>query len=429
MRFVPVFLCAASLYAAAPVITSIQNPASNILPGLPNFGIAQGQIFVLYGTDLGPTTLAQATSLPLNTALGVTTIKLTPPGGGGPVNAPILYALNTQIAAVMPSSFPVTVNNVFATVQVTNNGVQGNNFSVRVVDSNFGISTVDQSGGGPAVITDANYKLITQTNSAVPGTTYTMWGTGLGPTDSDNNIPSKGTFPKVHVFVGGVEANVPYAGISGGVGLNQINFTIPAGLSGCYVSLFVQSDTTPARVSNGPTIPIAQGGGICNDAQSFPLATVTATLASKGSFSVGVVSLDADKKQALGYFLKFSPAQFATLGNLFGTVSLGSCATTMQIGAGGSSGNDGPPPSTGLDGGTALTLTPSTGPVVSMPGLLPGVYFGNLTAGLPTGGYKIANGTGGKDIGAFSLSFNGPPAFAWTNSTVSAVHRNQDLKI
>src|SRR4051812_1455391 len=105
-RILPAFLFAATVYAA-PVITSIQNPASNILPGLPNFGIAQGQIFVLYGTGMGPTTLAQATALPLGTTLGNTTVKLTPPGGTA-VNAPILYVLDKQIAAVMPSNFPLT---------------------------------------------------------------------------------------------------------------------------------------------------------------------------------------------------------------------------------------------------------------------------------------------------------------------------------
>ncbi len=424
-RLLPVLLGVACLNAAPPVITSIQNPASNILPGLPNFGIAQGQLFVLYGTDMGPTTLLQAPTLPLGTTLGGVTIKVTPPGGTA-VNVPILYVLNTQIVAVMPSNFPVTVNGVFATMQVTYNGTVGNTFSVRVVDSNFGISTVNQSGGGAAVVTDANYKVITSTNSAIPNNTYTIWGTGLGATDSDNNYATKGTFPKVHVFVGGIEAAVTYAGISGGIGLNQINFTIPAGLSGCYVSLVVQSDTTPARVSNGTTIPIAAGGGACTDVNSFP-STAAGIVAAKGSISVGAINLDGDKKQALGFFLKFTPAQFSGV-NVFGTVSLGNCVTTMQIGNSNGGGNDGPPPSTGLDAGTAMTLTPPSGAAVSMPLALPGVFQGNLT-GLTTGTYTASNGSGGKDVGAFSLSFNGPPAFAWTNSTVSTVSRSSGLKI
>lgn len=424
-RLFPMFLLAAGLYAQTPAITSIQNPASNILPGLPNFGIAQGSIFVLYGTNIGPTTLAQAPALPLGTTLANTSVKITPPGGAA-VLAPIVYVLNTQIAAVMPSSIPLTVNNVFATMQVTYNGVAGNVFSVRVVDSNFGISTADQTGTGRAVITDASFNVITQANSAKNGSTYTMWGTGLGAANSDVNTATNGDLlTPLQVFVGGVEANVTYRGRSFGPGLDQINFTIPAGVSGCYVSLTVQTNTAITRVSNAPTIPIAANGGNCSDVNSFPPAIVNAALA-KGNLTVGGFLLDNQKKQAKGFFLRFSPAQWAGAGNLFGIISPGSCITTVQTGSGG--GNGGVPSSTGLDAGTSLTLTPPSGSAISMPLVQAGVYFGNLTS-LPSGTYTATNNSGGKDISAFSISLNGPPPFAWTNANISTVTRSQGLKI
>ena len=50
----------ASGLSAAPVIQAVQNAASNIRPGLPNAGIAQGSIFVVYGTGLGPTATSVA---------------------------------------------------------------------------------------------------------------------------------------------------------------------------------------------------------------------------------------------------------------------------------------------------------------------------------------------------------------------------------
>jgi len=55
-------LCLAAvvpLFAAA-AITSVQNSGSNIVAGLPNAGIAQGVIFVIKGSGLGP---AQSRSL------------------------------------------------------------------------------------------------------------------------------------------------------------------------------------------------------------------------------------------------------------------------------------------------------------------------------------------------------------------------------
>lgn len=429
--FIISFAFASGLYAAAPVITSIQNPASNILPGLPNFGIAQGEIFVAYGTDLGPTKIVQATTLPLPTTLPAsngTQIKITQ--GGTVYIAPIVYTLNSQIAAIMPSGVPVSTGTTLATIQVTYNGVAGNNFSVRIVDSNFGISTADQTGGGRAVITDANYTVITPANSAIPGRTYTMWGTGLGPTDSDNTNATKGTFPTIHVLVGGTEANVPYAGLSGGVGLNQINFTIPAGLAGCSVSLIVQSDTTPARVSNGTTIPIAANGGACVDANTLPASGVAPSPVT-GNVTLGAVDLDADQKQAIAFFMRFTPDQWTAAAKTFTDISIGSCTTFVETGSGGAhSGNpnnNGLPPGTGVDAGAAITLKPPTGATVSMPLAQAGVYVGTI-AGLSTGAYQFS-GPGGKDLSPFSVSLNGPPPFSWTNSNIKTVARSQGLKI
>src|ERR1700722_3170576 len=122
-RVLPAFLFALSLSAQIPTITSVQNPASNILPGLPNYGMAQGQIFVLYGTNLGPATIVQPTSLPLPVLLGGTSVTITGVGSPTVYKAPLIYALNTQVAAVMPSGVPLGLG---ATIQVTYNGVAGN---------------------------------------------------------------------------------------------------------------------------------------------------------------------------------------------------------------------------------------------------------------------------------------------------------------
>jgi hypothetical protein len=57
-------LTGGALAAANPSFTGIVNAASDIPPGLPNSGIAQGSIFVVDGSNLGPANLLQVTALP-----------------------------------------------------------------------------------------------------------------------------------------------------------------------------------------------------------------------------------------------------------------------------------------------------------------------------------------------------------------------------
>ena len=51
-------IVAAATLAAAPSVGYMYNTASYIPPGLPGYGIAQGSFFVLYGSGMGPATIA-----------------------------------------------------------------------------------------------------------------------------------------------------------------------------------------------------------------------------------------------------------------------------------------------------------------------------------------------------------------------------------
>ncbi len=53
----------------APVISGLQNNYSYITPGLPNYGIAQGAIFAIYGANLAKSSIPLQTSYPLQTSL------------------------------------------------------------------------------------------------------------------------------------------------------------------------------------------------------------------------------------------------------------------------------------------------------------------------------------------------------------------------
>ena len=79
----------ASYANAAPTIAQngILNGGSYALPGLPNSGIAQGSIFVVFGQELGPATLVQVSSFPLPTSQGLAGTSIRVTVGGTTVDA------------------------------------------------------------------------------------------------------------------------------------------------------------------------------------------------------------------------------------------------------------------------------------------------------------------------------------------------------
>jgi len=104
---------------AAPSIKNVQNNYSYLLPGMPNYGIAPGSIFIVTGTDLAnPGTAVLQSSAPpgIPTSLNGASISVTV--NGVTTHPAMYYAVPTQIAAVLPSSTPVGTG----TITVTYNG-------------------------------------------------------------------------------------------------------------------------------------------------------------------------------------------------------------------------------------------------------------------------------------------------------------------
>lgn len=428
---------AAGLLAQNPAPNSVQNPASNILPGLPNYGIAEGSIFVVYGSAMGPATIAVAPSIPLQTTLSGTSIQVTV--GGTTVNAFIVYTLKTQVAAILPSNTPVGSG----TLTVAYNGASGTT-PIQVVQSNFGISTINQTGTGPGVVTFPNNSVVGATNSAKPGDTLVIWGTGLGPiTGSDAAIPAGGDLgTPITVYLGGVKANVTYRGRSAAPGLDQINFVVPAGVTGCYVSLTVQ---TGNLVSNTTTTAIATGGGTCSDANGLPLSSLTDVINANNGLRLGVVTLfdETISTTLLGTtrtttvaggaadFEKYTISQLTGSASPVGQASIGSCSIFTSAG---NNSSTTPPPTVdtiGLDAGPAITITPASGSAVTLAAVAgsKGAYSGTFTTA-PAGALQVANGNGGADIGAFVAKVNIGPPLQWTNQApvgATAIDRTKPL--
>src|SRR5215470_4589296 len=104
---ISVIVCAATGSALAqPLIyqKGVVNTASVMAPDLPGGAIAQGSIFSIYGTGLGPATGVKVNAFPLqNTFQGVSISVFQ---GTTTVNALPIYVSATQINAVMPSNAP-----------------------------------------------------------------------------------------------------------------------------------------------------------------------------------------------------------------------------------------------------------------------------------------------------------------------------------
>jgi uncharacterized protein (TIGR03437 family) len=110
-----------------------------------------------------------------------------------------------------------------------------------VLAANFGTFTLNEGGSGPGVVTDTLFNPITFANTAYPGESLILWGTGLGAISGDEtNPPTEVDLNTgVQVYVGNQPATVQCGGRSSSPGLDQINFVVPAGVTGCKVSVAV----------------------------------------------------------------------------------------------------------------------------------------------------------------------------------------------
>ncbi len=429
------------IFAQTPMITSVQNPASNMPAALPNGGIAQGAIFVVYGSNLGPSAIIQPAGLPLPSTAGLGGTVITVIVNGTTLTAPMVYSLNSQVAGVLPSNIPIGTGSL----TVAYNGVPSSPFPLNVVQSNFGISTF-LDGSNTAVVTTPivsglGYQVITKTNPAIPGSTYTIWGTGLGAANSDNNTPSPADLgTPVEVWIGGLPTSVTYAGRSFDPGLDQINFTIPAGVGmGCEVSLAVQTGT---MLSNYTTIPIALNGSPCFDAIGIPTATWLPLLAKNGA-DVGAFDLNQSTStvfqgntpsttiavKAKATFMNFTQVQLTPqVQAIFNpAVSPGGCVVRISQSA-----NTGNFAYTGLNAGSAVTFTPSTGSALNLAAQSAGVYQVATATPVSAGIDTVGNGAGGANVGSFSTTLIVGPFDTWTNQNSLAnttVNRANPLTI
>ncbi|HLK18534.1 MAG TPA: hypothetical protein VKT81_06235 [Bryobacteraceae bacterium] len=445
ISFLLVLAAGGGILWAQPTVydRGVVNADSLVPVGLPNSSIAQGSIFSVFGTNLGPAK-SPGLSFPLQTTLGGTSIQVTV--GGTSVAAIPLFVGPGQINAILPSKTPTGS----ASLVVTTAAGASAPASFNVVAHSFGINSVNQSGSGPGIVDDHNYKLVTLNSAAQAGDTVIIWGTGLGGVSGDEAAgPLPGNQPNipVKVYIGTKPATLTYQGRSGCcAGVDQIAAQIPAGVTGCYVPVAVQIGDI---VSNWVTTSIAapNANRVCSDTNGLS-ASQLAAIEKVGSGSFGSINLDRSSTTStlpppLGTgspqtttsdsgsasFFKYTADQLVSSASPFQVTAIGTCFVFTFTRQNMSFPN--PVAPTYLDAGVPITVKgPNGSKTLAL--VQKGIYSSELGGGsgpaagplfLDAGAYTVT-GVGGADVGPFTANLTIPPVLTWTNEdSVNTVNR------
>ncbi|MCU1336511.1 MAG: hypothetical protein JWO19_2092 [Bryobacterales bacterium] len=420
--------------SGGPTISRVTNNSSDIFPGLPNSGISQGALFKVVGSGLADDGDANLHDSQPGLPTTLNGAKITVTVGSTTVNVALYYATPTQIDGVLPANTPIGSG----TLTVTHNGTA--NATIQIVAAAPGITTYSN---GTAVAqdtarpTDPYGGLITFTKSAAPGAIIVIWGSGFGAT-SDDDVKYTGnphqTSVSYTLYVGGVQANVAYAGRSVYPGVSVFVVTIPQNApTGCYVPI---AAVTGNIVSNIATLPIHAGGGVCSDPQYGITGDQISTFTGQTTFKSGGVSVSQSTTPGVGGAPETVTAAGASFFQVSGAsitggsqVSIGGCIV-IQTAPGQTGGVTGS--TTGLDAGTVTVAPPGSAPItLTTNPIVPGIAFATLSAIPSTGGSYVFNGSGGAQVGKFTATVNfANPLLTWTNqSAATTVTRSQGLQV
>jgi uncharacterized protein (TIGR03437 family) len=177
--------------------------AASFVPGAP---IAPGSIVSIFGSNLADPQGQDATQVLL-----------------GNLPLPLIYASLGQLNAQVPYDVPL---NTQYQLSVQRGNALSAPLRLVVADAQPGIFTLDETGTGPGVITNADGTLAQGDTPAVVGEPVTIFCTGLGAV-----APLlKTAVNPATVTIAGLNAPVLFAGLtSAAMGLYQVNAIVPEG--------------------------------------------------------------------------------------------------------------------------------------------------------------------------------------------------------
>ncbi|MCW5980512.1 MAG: hypothetical protein KIT09_20700 [Bryobacteraceae bacterium] len=192
--------------------------------------VAPGQAIVAYGAGYGPPEIAGAR---LDEAGRVATTLAQTRVLFDDAAAPLLYAVNGQVSAMVP--FGLTPGGV-TRMEIEYQGVRSPPVFLRVLAAAPGLLTADSSGVGQGAALNQDGSFNSTSNPAAPGDIVVMFGSGGGQTDPpgvDGRIagpPLPALTQEAQVFIDGEEAEIVYVGPAPDLveGVFQVNARIPA---------------------------------------------------------------------------------------------------------------------------------------------------------------------------------------------------------
>ena len=236
-----------------PAITGIQNAAS-----YSTGAVAPGENIVIYGTGIGPATLAglQVSGGSIATTVGNTQVffDATP--------APIIYASATQTSVMVPVE---VAGRTSTQITVVYSGVKSAALSYNVVAAAPGIYTQSQAGTGPGAILNQDYSVNGPNKGAAKSSYVQVYLTGSGETTpalvtGAVNSTLKTSLLTYTATVGGVPATISYQGTAPGFveGVMQFNIQIPATASSGPQPIVISSTsgTTTYSTQTGVTVQV-----------------------------------------------------------------------------------------------------------------------------------------------------------------------------
>ncbi len=448
---------------AKPAITDVFNAANRIPRALPGHGVAQGALFAIKGTDLGPAELVKAT-FPLPTTDGLGGVTVTIQVGDTTVNGILVLASATEVDVILPSNTPVGEG----TVTLTFNGDSATGQIVAVASA-FGLFSIDlfsglQQTASFNVMGDGSTIANDILHAATPGQVVRLIGTGLGAIASDETSPGATdvpTTPELKLFIGAKQAELRSAARGdccdgmpeifplprGLAAIDVLEFVIPDGVLGCHASIVLQDGKL---VSNVAQIAIQDSGASsCSDpnaAGSGETVTITGTgtvgninmLQTVTRAATGPTTTEIGAEVGTAQFIRFDTGssdpvtlQVAQWSYLANNLNPGSCTQGLYRVKAQQTAPPPTPPITNkpvfLDAGDPINLTNATmtkalrrGRDLTYSGALASTFS---IPGLPTtatafmtpGEIKADNGAGGPDIPGFQVSLTLPAALKLLN--------------
>lgn len=442
--------------SGAQTVTPV-NAASYANPALPNGSIAQGSMFVAFGSGLGPASIQFPSPWPFPDTLAGTTIDVTV--GSVTKRCFMVYTSAGQIAGILPSDTPIGTG----TMTVRFNNVVAGTGPIKVVARSFGIFTINTQGSGPAVATDplAASAVYTTTSSAAPSDFIDIWGTGLGASLNGNDndgAPQTGNIgaADVQVYIAGVLQPIQYAGRSGCcTAIDQVRVVAP-NIIGCSLPVVVVVGGVP---SNYATVSIDPSGAACTpdplfggpnfsqlqNGDSFTTGSINLAR-SRSSFSVPSLgqaqTIDSVTDIAQASYTRTTITNVAAYGGSSPVTAIGSCTVYQYSGEnteyqpGGTS--------TFLDAGNQLTINGPGGNDVLAKS--EGSYFKMFGSPFPflkpeakaqfggtyyQPGMTTVTAPGGTGVQAHNASLVVPQGFEWTNKPAfgAAINRAAGLEV